>query len=215
MRKLEKMPIPAILDEKHDEWLTQFLADTSNKTKKYRYRHEDIKRTLKKETFHKCIYCESKIGHNVPGDVEHIVPTSKIPNLHFNWENLSIACPECNRRKNSYYEEGEEFLNPYADDVESAVEHYGPIMGWANGNSRAEITIKTLELDTRERFSLISRKIEKIEELNNDVERYTKEANPDVKALIKHKIARMEDRSSEYSGMIRSIIEYKNIPFCI
>lgn len=211
MRNLEKVEIPNVLAEYHDEWLTAFLADKKNSTKKYRYRHTEIKTTLKEETGWKCVYCESKIGHNTPGDVEHKVPSSKVEDLHFNWENLTVACTECNRRKNNYYEEGEEFLDPYNDDVENAVQHYGPVLSWANGQERAEITVKTLELDTDVRFPLISRKIEKIEELNNVIERYVKEENLAIKALMKAKIRRMIDIKSEYSGMIKSIIEAKGL----
>ena len=165
MRNLQKLPIPHVLATNHETWLAHYLADKLNQTNRYRYRHPDIKSTLRAETGEKCVYCESKIGHNTPGDIEHKVPSSRNENLHFTWENLTIACTECNRRKNDYYEEGDEFLDPYADDVESCIEHYGPVMGWTNGNNRAEITVKMLELDTSARFSLISRKIEKIEEL--------------------------------------------------
>ncbi|MBU0754322.1 MAG: HNH endonuclease, partial [Planctomycetes bacterium] len=170
-----------------------------------------IKSKLKEETGWKCVYCESKIGHNTPGDIEHKIPSSKVDNLHFTWENLTIACTECNRRKNDYYIDGEAFLDPYIDDVEGAVQHYGPVLGWSNGNERAEITVKTLELETTIRFSLISRKIEKIEELNNIIERYVKEDSPAIKSLMKLKIKRMIEKSSEYSGMIKSIIEAKGL----
>lgn len=211
MRNLEKLATPNVLAENHDEWLTVFLADKTNKTNKYRYRHSEIKATLKEETGWKCVYCESKIGHNTPGDIEHKVPSSKVENLHFNWDNFTVACTECNRRKNDYYKEGEEFLDPYNDDVENAVQHYGPILGWNNGHERAEITVKTLELDTSIRFPLISRKIEKIEELNNVIERYVKEENLAIKTLMKQKIKRMINKKSEYSGMIKSIIETKGL----
>jgi ribosomal protein S13 len=94
--------------------------------------------------------------------------------------------------------------------VESAVEHYGPVMGWASGHERAEITIKTLELNTNSRSALISRKIEKIEELNNVIERYIKEDDL-IKSLMKQKIKRMIDKKSEYSGMLLSIMTVKGL----
>ncbi|OGW44388.1 MAG: hypothetical protein A2X57_07120 [Nitrospirae bacterium GWD2_57_8] len=211
MRKLEKLPCPKILSDSCVEWTVAYVADKKNTTNKYRYRHPDIKVTLKNETGWKCVYCESKIGHNTPGDIEHKIPSSKAEQLHFDWSNLTVACGECNRRKNNYYEVGEEFLDPYVDDVERAIEHYGPIVGWRKGNERAEITAKTLELDTVVRFSLISRKVEKIEELNNVVERYVKEQNPTIRKLMKKKIERMIDSKSEYSGMLKSIIETKGL----
>ncbi len=211
MRNLQKLASPVILVERHEEWLSAFLLNKTNATNKYRYRHPEIKERLKEEAGWKCVYCESKIGHNTPGDIEHKMPSSKAERLHFTWENLTIACSECNRRKNDYYEHGMEFLDPYMEDVEAVVEHYGPIMGWISGNTRAEITIKTLELHNAERFELILRKIEKIDGLNNLVERYKKENNPEIKLLIKHDIKQIIDKKSEYSGMMLSIVNMKNL----
>ena len=134
MRKLEKLPCPKILSDNFDVWTEEFLADTTSSTKKYRYRNPAIKEVLKNETGWKCVYCESKIGHNTPGDVEHKIPSSKAEGLHFDWDNLTVACGECNRRKNDHYEVGQEFLDPYIDDVEHEIEHYGPVVGWRNGD---------------------------------------------------------------------------------
>lgn len=211
MRNIEKLATPEVLLSNHAEWTAAYIADKTSTTKKYRYRHTEIKTTLKEETGWKCVYCESKIGHNTPGDIEHKIPSSKAEHLHFAWENLTVACAECNRRKNGYYEEGEEFLDPYNEDVEQAIQHYGPVLGWKNGHERAEITVKTLELDTVARFPLISRKIEKIEELNNVIERYVKEESIALKTLMKQKIKRMIDKKAEYSGMLMSIIETKGL----
>ena len=208
MRKLNKLGIPEILKLSHDTWLLEFKSEPSNNNKKYKYRHPKIKQTLLEETGSKCIYCESKIGSTSPGDIEHKVPSSKNIDLHFKWENLTIACNECNRRKNDYYDgAGKEFLDPYIDDVEKVIDHRGPILGWEFGNQRAEITVRILELNSERRLQLIIRKIEKIGELNNLFERYKRESSIDLKMLIKLDILRMTDIKSEFSAMIISIIK--------
>lgn len=211
MRNLQKLHEPDILSKNKEKWLQDYLADSKNDYKKTKYRHKEIKEALKQETGDKCIYCESKIGHNTPGDIEHKIPTSKNKTLHFTWHNLTIACTECNRRKNDYYEEGEEFLDPYKDDVEFLIEHYGATVMWKSGESRAEISVKILELHNSTRTSLIFRKIEKIEDLNNVVERYKKESNPMIRLLMKKQLEKMSDRKSEYSAMVMSILKSKNI----
>lgn len=122
-----------------------------------------------------------------------------------------MACTECNRRKNNYYEEGNEFLDPYQDDVENLVEHYGPVMGWVNGYKRAEITIRTLELDTYSRSTLISRKIEKIAEINDVIERYKSEKKTTMKKILEKRIKSMIDKNAEYSGMLLEILKQKGI----
>jgi len=211
MRAINKKPKPQVLVDNEGSWLTAFKADQSNSTKKYRYRDKQIKEALKEETGYKCVYCESKIGHNTPGDIEHKIPSSKNIDLHFTWSNLTIACTECNRRKNDYYEEGSEFLDPYSDDVEQLVEHHGPIVYWKAGSTRAEITIRLLELNSKSRMPLILNKMEKLEEVSNLFERYESEPNETLKSLLKRKLIEMTETNSEYSGMILEVLSKKGL----
>jgi len=211
MRNLQKLNEPQILIDNFDNWTLDFTSAPTNKTYRFRYRHKDIKGTLKTETGFKCIYCESKIGHNTPGDVEHIIPTSKNHATHFVWSNLSIACTECNRRKDNYYEENDEFLNPYTDDVENMLIHLGPIVSWRNGEARAEITLKTLNLNGGQRIELFMRKIEKIEEITTAIERYQTETNAPLKKILEFQLKTFCDKDSEYSAMAIALFRQKGI----
>jgi len=211
MRHLTKLEKPEALAENEEAWLTDYLADKGNGTKKYRYRHPEIKQRLKEETGFKCVYCESKIGHNTPGDIEHKVPSSKDDTHHFVWDNLTIACTECNRRKNDYYEIGEEFLDPYNDNVEDMLEHYGPLVFWKTGENRAEITIRQLQLNNEARAQLIFQKMSKLDALANLIERWSNEVNGNLKSLLLMQIEEMCQVNSEFSAMVLSVIKRKGI----
>lgn len=211
MRKLVKLEEPDILKENHSKWLDSYLKDQDNQTKRNRYRHPEIKSTLKNETGYKCVYCESKIGHNSPGDIEHKFPSSKRIELHFSWENLTIACTECNRRKNNYYKEGDEFLDPYSDDVETLLEHYGPLVYWQSNENRAEITVRMLELNGPRRQELIERKIAKIDEFTNLIERFLSQENDILKELLWRQVEESISKHSEYSAMLLAILEKKGL----
>lgn len=211
MRKLDKRPKPEVLEANEAAWLGEFLADRENKTKRYRYRDSTIKEALKNETAEKCVYCESKIGHNTPGDVEHMVPTSKDPGKHFAWTNLTIACTECNRRKNNFYSEHEGFLDPYVDDVENILEHHGPIVAWQIGHVRGEVTVKTLELSSAARTPLVARKIEKLGELQHILERHNSEPPGMLKELLTRQLKTMASRSAEYSAMVGAVLRAKGL----
>jgi len=203
MRKLNKGEIPAVLAENVEWWTEEFVADPENHTKRYRYRHPEIKAALLKETAGKCVYCESKVGHNTPGDTEHKIPSSEDNTLHFSWTNLTIACSECNRRKNDYFRPSMPFLDPYVDDVESVLVHLGPIVGWKPGYQRAEITIRTLELHSGARRELISRKIERLEELSELLERLASSSCDELMGLLLTKrLEEMKSPDAEYSGMV-------------
>lgn len=210
LRSLVKLPEPEVLASNNVEWLEAYKADKTSSAKKYKYRHTDIKSTLKEETGFKCVYCESKIGHNTPGDIEHKIPSSKNEDLHFSWSNLTIACTECNRRKNDYYEIGNEFLDPYSDDVETLLEHYGPLVFWKSANTRAETTIRMLELNGNERKQLIEMKINKLEDFSNLIERFLNQTGA-LKMLLWKQIQEMTGVRSEYSAMLQEVIDKKGI----
>lgn len=205
MRNLEKGDTPEVLATNGAAWLADFLADPNSAAKRYRYRHPDIKNALRVETGWKCVYCESKIGHNTPGDVEHKNPTSKNPALHFEWPNLTVACTECNRRKNDYYVKGAEFLDPYTDDVEACLIHVGPLVFWVPGQARAEITVRALELDGSSRHQLLERKRELLAKARDLLELATT-GSAVLQELRKAELERMARVDAEYSAMVIAFI---------
>jgi HNH endonuclease len=206
MRRLAKVPIPTVLAANGEAWLAAFLADSSSANDRMRYRHPEIKEALRSETGWKCVYCESKIGHNAPGDIEHKVPTSKRRDLHFVWENLTIACAECNRRKNDYYEEGEEFLDPYLDDVEECLVHLGPLVYWKPGHARAEISVRTLELDSGKRAALLERKRDTLEKARSLLDLIKATSTGLLRALRQDELDRMHRLDAEYSAMVLAYV---------
>lgn len=75
------------------------------------YSHREVKAALRAAQHGKCAFCESKVTHVSPGDVEHFRPKAgyrQKPNnplvqpgyywLAYEWSNLLFACPLCNQR---------------------------------------------------------------------------------------------------------------------
>ncbi|MFQ5637006.1 MAG: retron system putative HNH endonuclease, partial [bacterium] len=102
----------------------KLLAAVTEKEQKKvdkKYRHQQIKETLKIMFHGKCAYCESKITHIDYGQIDHFKPKSKYPELTFEWTNLLLACGICNGpvyKGNSFpeAEEGGPLVNPCSDD---------------------------------------------------------------------------------------------------
>lgn len=207
MRRIAKSPQPEVLQTNAAAWLASFLEDTSNSYRKYRYRHADIKAALIRETHSKCAYCESKVGQNTPGDVEHKVPSSVDRSKHFEWDNLTIACTECNRRKNDYFDQIRPFLDPYNDDVEGRLIHKGPVVCWSPGDAAAEITVKILNLNDSQRPELILRKVEKISEIVEVKQRAQVETDQSLKLVLEAQLRKFLSRSSEYSAMVMAVLD--------
>jgi uncharacterized protein (TIGR02646 family) len=207
VRNMMKHPIPDLLVQKHEVWRTACeTKPTKNNLKKYR--HPQIKQALMEETSGKCIYCESKLGHNCSGDVEHKIPVAHFPALRFEWSNLTIACEECNRRKSDYYKPDSMFLDPYSDDVESRLKHLGPVVLNIPGDYQAEVTLRVLELNSlAKRRHLIGRKFEKLEEIRNLVERIVSAPTIEIKEFLIIDLFERCEIDAEYSGMVKSYVD--------
>jgi len=212
MRKLTKLPIPPVLEANAVQWLAEFRENRTSDTCRYRYRDREIKATVKAETHSKCAYCESKIGHVTPGDVEHKRPTRHNIDLHFEWSNLTLACGECNRRKGDYDDAECPFIDPYNDDVDAMLCHHGPVVGWQPGCTIAEVSVKMLDLDSKIRTDLIFRKIEKIQDLNNRLGRFNDATNPVLKELLRKDILAMCGPDAEYASMIKAVLAHTDFP---
>lgn len=206
MRYLTKHPKPQILSQNEETWTAALLNDPSNDNIKKRYKHQEVKAVLREETSWKCVYCESYIGHNTPGDVEHKAPVSKFPEKCFDWENLTVACQECNSRKNNYYDSVHGFLDPYVDNVEEVLVHQGPFVSPIPGNKKAEKAVLALKLSDRTRYQLILRKMDKLQEVRETVERVNAETDATLRSLLDLKVVEMADTSSEYSAMVKDYI---------
>jgi hypothetical protein len=100
------------------------------------------------------------------------------------------------------------FLDPNIDDVEHLIQHIGPFVFNLPGNTRAEVTLRMLELNSLTgRPNLISRKMERLESIKNLVERIAASDNPTLKSFLLEELSESHDISSEFSGMVMTYIE--------
>lgn len=163
IRKKETAPVPEIL-KTEGQTETAFLNDRYNQGEREFvskdfdskiYGHEEVKKALIKIQDYKCCFCEAKIGHISPGDVEHFRPkagwvqTNEKLNkpgyywLAYKWDNLLLSCEICNRRnKKNYFPllpnspralshnddcnlEQPVFINPANEDAEALITFNG------------------------------------------------------------------------------------------
>jgi uncharacterized protein (TIGR02646 family) len=97
------------------------------------YGAKSVKNALKKAQHDKCAFCESKITHIAPGDVEHFRPKAGYRQrsngplvrpgyywLAYEWSNLFFCCSLCNQKfKGNHF--------PLADATERATSHHDDI----------------------------------------------------------------------------------------
>jgi|TARA_Y100000389_G_scaffold37868_2_gene32162 uncharacterized protein (TIGR02646 family) len=130
------------------------------------YKHPTNKEALRKANFDKCMYCESKISHVDFGDIEHIKPKSKLPELQYNWDNLGYSCSICNNNKKDKYDETCSAINPYHEDPSHHVIFSGAMLFSKQGSEKGKVTILDIGLN---RNGLIEKRLEKTNEIDKTI----------------------------------------------
>lgn len=208
MIELKKIAKPQSLVDNGDAWskdlMDEYYASGAiNKTKQARYNKADVKQAVKNETKEKCAYCESKITHIYPGDIEHIIPKALYPRLTFTWDNLTFGCYWCNNKKRDFLCKEYMMLNPYKDKTSEHLRAFGPLLMHINSSKRGEITWRKLELNRPE---LRDKRQEKIEELQLLIDKFNNETVQALKDLIESEIQDFIN-SNEYSFSLKQYFE--------
>lgn len=217
MRAIKKLKKPRILVLNAEKWTQEYCSclsagqEPSNEVAT-RYKDPTIKTTLEQETHEKCAYCESKIKHITYGDIEHILPKNKDarPDLYVEWNNLTLACEQCNRSgKRTYYKPQMPLINPYVDDPEKYFNDIGPLIMPIPGNDRAYVTRNILKLN---RPPLVERRTERIASVEPLLNSWAKEQDTVVKELLEQQLHDEYAKDKEFSSTIKAYLKANEFP---
>lgn len=204
MIQLTKRTKPTKLASNGSNWTSTLMSLVNSNAKIPdhvwgQYREDDIKKVVKEETGGKCVYCETYVTHQYPGDIEHIIPKSKYPRLTFIWSNLTFVCYWCNNHKRDYVEKGEaKLLNPYKDQIKEHLVCAGPLLMHINGSKRGELTSKIIKLNRKD---IVDRRIDKMNELQSLIDKYERENVIPLKELLRQELIEFTYSENEYSYM--------------
>ena len=126
MRHIDRLPIPAILADKHKEWQDSYeaklVADPQARPDSSKYAHKQIKDTLYAMSNGKCFYCETKLS-GVNKEVDHLIEVAIDHSKAFGWENLYLACTNCNDKLDNNVVHVADVLDPCKDSDEEIQRH--------------------------------------------------------------------------------------------
>lgn len=172
------------------------------------YKHPDNKNALRAAGFEKCMYCESKISHTYYGDIEHIKPKSKFPELEFKWENLGFVCAICNGIKKDKFDDKTPLINPYEENPEDHVIVIGSFVKQKQGSERGELTIREIDLN---RVPLIERRKERIDQIEKTINACFRTENESLKNNALAELKKDADSDKEYSLCIKYLLKAHQI----
>lgn len=211
MIKLTKGEEPAVLAANKLAWTTQLRSLQNDnqpvpKALSTKYNNDEVKSALRTEGLSKCMYCESKVEHISDLHIEHIKPKAKdkFPELTYEYDNLGLACPVCNRNKSDTFDVAVPFINPYVDDPADHFISYGFAIWAKPGDNRAKLTENEIELN---RTDLLEARGERLKTIRGLIEAYHLETNATVKASIKKQILKEVDRDKVYSFCCKTLVD--------
>ncbi|WP_083742531.1 HNH endonuclease [Rhodococcus sp. MTM3W5.2] len=210
MRKLDKLAKPAVLNSKAQEWTDEYvrLAAAGEKNLPSRWRHKQIKEGVAEETTDRCAYCDSEMKAIHSGHVEHIDPRSIFPEKVVAWDNLTLACEQCNLSKKDYYSELVPLLNPFIDHPEDHLVFFGDLVMAKPGSDRGLISVQKLKLY---RNDLITQRRRRIETVMSYIERWTNAEGQDVKSVLLE-IIHEDFHSGPYKNSVKSLLVQLAVP---
>ncbi|WP_339745269.1 HNH endonuclease [uncultured Maricaulis sp.] len=212
MRKLQKGAPPGVLALNAERWKDELVNAKAagydpTPTQKSRYRNSAIKDALIAETLGKCAYCETKALHSQHGDIEHIIPKSKRPELSFDWLNLTLACRLCNGNKSDFYNGNvdEDVINPYETDPSECFVFFAERIVPLPNSPIGYVTIDKLSLDRPE---LVEDIRDRIDSLRGMMLAYESAASAAMKDIILNDIReRYLSDNCEYVTYMRKFFE--------
>lgn len=124
MRNVNRTPMPGILQRNANRWteeLLNALIEARKSGRKVspsrwrRYDHKEVRLALSRMYGGLCCYCESRIADVAYEHIEHRQPKKQFPQFTFSWDNLNLACPQCNGAKGELWDPVNEILDAVRD----------------------------------------------------------------------------------------------------
>jgi uncharacterized protein (TIGR02646 family) len=205
MIKVTKGQKPKILEQKAEEWTVDVQAalgagEKLSKSLKSKYSHAEVKAAIVAETHGKCAYCESKMRHVAPGDIEHVIPKSVDPRLWFDWSNLTLACAVCNTNKSNH----EGFVDPHVDEPSEHFWFAGIVLFPRAESDQGVLTEAVLKLN---RSELHDKRYDRLKALEMLIRIASKIGDPGTKRTVQQDLIENETKSEcEYSAMSRAFV---------
>jgi hypothetical protein len=208
MIKLTKRVLPPPLKAKVDSWYSQHMSLLRSgapvpPSLVANYRDPHLKEEIRRETSDKCAYCESKVSHVYPGDVEHILPKSKVPEKTLVFDNLTYACHACNNLKSDYYDPSCPLIDPYRDDPQDHLIGFGAFVFRRPGSVKGFNTEELLKLN---RPALAERRSERIESVKRLADTYARLPPNRVRDAIAEELRKEAAPDREYSLVVQNYI---------
>ncbi|WP_353164212.1 HNH endonuclease [Empedobacter brevis] len=213
MRSLNRLNEPEILIHKKNEWLQKLKENGKTRPDSSKYRNPNILLQLNTISNSKCYYCESLLKQ-VPSEVDHHIEVKCDLDKSYEWDNLFLACDNCNNKVPHNVIPIESTLNPFIDSDDEIKRHItfdDEIIRIKDHSVKGDQTIKKYRLSTdlldHKRIKQLNIFYKVIEEIRKkQIEQNGREMNEDEKEIIRS----FKSIDKPYSLMFTVLFEKNN-----
>lgn len=210
MRYIKRLPKPQILVDKDSEWTSNFLLSDKKRPDSSKYRHAEILSTLNSMSFHKCFYCEQKLK-GIPSEVDHFVEVDEKREWAFSWDNLYLACNNCNNKLPNKSIPVKDTLDACLDSDEEIEQHLyfeKECIKARNNSEKGLKTIQKYKLDTIQLDLLRSRKLNDFHDVLIKIQRLQiKQNRTFLNDNEKDALLQFANHDSSFSMMFRLLLK--------
>lgn len=213
---IERLAKPEILVQKQEEWTDKFMKSGNKRPDNSKYGHKQIRNSLNSMSFHKCFYCERKLT-GVSKEIDHFIEVAD-PNgkeLAYEWNNLYLACDNCNDKFDNTNIPISEVIDPCSHSDIKIQKHltFDDECITARNNSDMGLrTIKKFRLDTELLDMLRSKQLSLfykiLHQINvNRINDKGRKMNEDEKECLK----KFAQKDHQFSLMFKNLLSKYNL----
>ena len=129
------------------------------------------------------------------GDVEHIRPKDRFPELEYDWNNLGFVCAKCNNSKSNKWFDETPFIDPYSEEPNEAIAAVGQWLFSRPGSDIGRVTLHEIGLNRPE---LLQNRLEKLHRIQDVLDLIARAPNDAVRTALSSRIDAELGPDAEY-----------------
>ena len=164
-------------------------------------------------SFHKCFYCERKLK-SVPKEIDHFIEVAERKDLAYDWDNMYLACDNCNNKSPNSSIPVTEALDPCRNsdgDIREHLTFEDEIIRAKNDSELGWRTIQKYKFDTNQIDLVRLRALQRFWKLLDQIRVNTITENRSMSEREKEMLSSFKQRDQSFSLMFDILITNRQI----
>ena len=213
MRYIERLSKPSILEERADEWRSSFVDSDKKRPDHSKYAHRQVRDSLNAMSFRKCFYCERTLK-GIPQEVDHFVEVAERKDLAYEWDNLYLACDNCNNKQPNRSIPVNKVLDPCQHSDEEIQQHLtfeSEIIRSKHDSEMGRRTSQKYRLDTDQLDLLRLREIKRFYEVLTRINKNIQVEKRGMSNQEREVLLSFQQRDRPFSLMFSNLLKSHNL----